>query len=293
MNVLVPVIFGIFKWMPLWLLRASARGLGRILWYADIKSVKVSRKNIALCFPELTQEQQKSLTKAATLELVITAFEVFKVWSMQAEKLSSKIVAVNNESLYLEAIANNKPIMLVGPHLGNWEVAGLYTSTKAAMTTMFAPIKYEAINTLVKNSRAANGASLVPTNVRGVMAMVKALRKKGQVGILPDQKADQGSGLHSSFFGNMAYTMTLVNTLQKKTDAVVIMTFAERVKSGWKVHFQAPDPAIYNTDLQTSVDGLNRSVERCVQTCPAQYQWEYKRFSGQPDGSDPYANLDD
>jgi KDO2-lipid IV(A) lauroyltransferase len=29
---------------------------------------------------------------------------------------------------------------------------------------------------------------------------------------------------------------------------------------------------------------MNRSVEFCVRALPAQYQWEYRRFSHQPEG---------
>ena len=121
--------------------------------------------------------------------------------------------------------------------------------------------------------------------------MLKALKRGEQVGILPDQKAEKGSGIYSPFFGTPAYTMTLINTIQAKSQATVLMTFAERTKGGWRLHFLEPDADLYSTDLQTAVDGLNRSVENCVRVCPAQYQWEYKRFSGQPDGGNPYADI--
>ena len=291
MNSFIRLIYFIFKWMPLWLVRLLGRMIGGVLWLIDARSVKVNRKNIDLCWPQLNQQQRCTLTKATTYEMAITGLELFKVWSSSPGWMLSRIQHIHNEALYSAAIEDNKAIVLVAPHLGNWEVVGLYCALQTQMTSMYAPIKQKALDDIVKHSREASGANLVPTNVRGVMAMLKALKKGEQVGILPDQKADKGSGVYSPFFGNTAYTMTLVNTIAKKSDAELIMAFAERVKGGWDLHFQAPDPAVYEDDLQAAVDGLNRSVEQCVKVCPAQYQWEYKRFSGQPDGSDPYANL--
>lgn len=49
--------------------------------------------------------------------------------------------------------------------------------------------------------------------------------------------------------------------------------------------FAKPDEGIYAADEQQSAAALNRSVETCVNHCPAQYQWEYKRFRKQPKGA--------
>lgn len=291
MNILIKLIYGLFKCLPLGAVRLLGRCLGWLLWRCNSNAAKVCRKNIQLCWPQLSTTQQQALVRAATIEMAITALELFKVWSSSIDWVQPRIVARTNETLYNRALAANKPVILAVPHLGNWEVVGLYAATRKPMTSMYAPIKYPAIDHIVKRSREASGASLVPTNVRGVMAMLKALKQGEQVGILPDQKADKGSGLHSPFYGNAAYTMTLVNAIAQKAEAEVIMVFAQRVKGGWHLHFQAPDAAVYSADLQTAVDALNRSVEACVNVCPAQYQWEYKRFSGQPDGSNPYADL--
>jgi KDO2-lipid IV(A) lauroyltransferase len=54
------------------------------------------------------------------------------------------------------------------------------------------------------------------------------------------------------------------------------------------VVLQAADELIYSEDLTQSVAGLNRSVEACVSRALPQYQWEYKRFRRQADGSKFY-----
>jgi len=44
------------------------------------------------------------------------------------------------------------------------------------------------------------------------------------------------------------------------------------------VVFKNVDERIYSPDMETSVTGLNATVESCVRDIPEQYQWSYKRF---------------
>ncbi len=274
--------------MPL----ACVRGLGLLigygLWVTNSRGARVSLLNIQMCFPELDEQAQTHLAKKSMIESAVTGLEMFKVWSIKPEAVFNQVVEVKGEGLYREYLEHEKGLFMVAPHLGNWEVMGLYCALSEKLTSLYAPIRYEALDTLVKASREATGAHLVPTNQQGVKALFKALRRHEQVGILPDQQAEDGSGLFSPFFGHDAYTMTLLNSLRLKSASRVLMCFAERVPNGWCIHFVEPDEMIYAEDLQQAVNGLNKSVERCVRACPEQYQWEYKRFRKQADNSNPY-----
>lgn len=291
MNTATTILITIVRLLPFRLLRILAAGIGHMMWLFKAGPARVAYANIQWCLPELNAKQQIALARASTVEAAITAAELFKVWSMPTDYVLGRVVAVRGENLYRDALDDERGLILVSPHLGNWEVVGLYIAVQAAATSLYAPIKNAVIDQMVKISRSATGAALVPTDISGVKALLKALKQGQQAGILPDQKADEGSGLYSPFFGQQAYTMTLIAALRNKTQARVLMTFAERVSDGWVIHFVEPDPQINNQDLQLAVDALNRSVETCVRMAPSQYQWEYKRFSKQLDGSNPYDSL--
>jgi KDO2-lipid IV(A) lauroyltransferase len=44
----------------------------------------------------------------------------------------------------------------------------------------------------------------------------------------------------------------------------------------------------FSDDIFESVQAINAAVEDCIREAPEQYQWEYKRFKKQPDGSEFY-----
>ena len=100
-------------------------------------------------------------------------------------------------------------------------------------------------------------------------------------GILPDQVPEGEGGVYSDFFGIPAYTQTLIPNLIQKTNAIALQAYAKRIKGGFEMGFMEPDPDIYSKDLQTSVNGLNKSIEQLCLTDLSQYQWEYKRFKRQ------------
>jgi KDO2-lipid IV(A) lauroyltransferase len=182
------------------------------------------------------------------------------------------------------ALDNPRGTILLVPHQGNWEVIGLWVSTLTTMTSMYEPPKMAQLEHWIKSSRQRAGATLVPTNVRGVAALLKALRRGETTAILPDQVPPAASGDFSPIFGVPAQTMTLVHNLIQKSGSQVLLCTALRADGGWRLHFMPAAEAINSADQQTSLDALNRGVESIVALAPSQYQWEYKRFKARPEG---------
>ena len=84
--------------------------------------------------------------------------------------------------------------------------------------------------------------------------------------------------------------MTLISKLLQKTDAKVFCGFAKRLPNakGFKVIVQEADEGIYSEDASISLAALNSTVEKTALSAIEQYQWEYKRFRKQADGSKFY-----
>lgn len=184
-----------------------------------------------------------------------------------------------------EALAIQKGVILIAPHLGNWEMLGTQLKSYSAPTCMYQPPKQAFLDRFIYDKRKTYQMNLAPTNARGVAMCLKTLKKGGLVAILPDQNPTQG-GEFAPFFGQATLTMTLIHGLIQRTGCEVIMGVAERIPGGFHQHFIAPDKRIFESDVAASTAGLNKSVEACVNICPDQYQWEYKRFKHRPQGAE-------
>lgn len=263
---------------------------GRLLFYIDNREKRVATVNIDLCFAHLNHEEKQQLLKRTLIENAKTLLEAPRIYhkgGQYAIHLVSDVVGIEH---YHHALVQGKGVVLLAPHLGNWEVVVHYLNQFAPITAMYAPPKQAFLNEVMKKGRQSSGATLVPADAAGVRAQLKQLKQGGVIGVLPDQKPKAGhAGIFAPFMGVPAYTMLLINNLVKRTDATVLMTFAKRLPNGkgYAVHVLPAPSGMGDADQTVAATALNQGVADCVALAPAQYQWTYKRFSLQPNGETP------
>ncbi len=266
----------------------QARGLGKLvgkcLWRFNASAAKVTKENIGYAFAELSTTEKSALAHTSVIQSSQTFAEMGKVWLEDDQWLMASVTETENKERLDALLAEERGVILLAPHLGNWEVLGRYLGIVCpVITCMYQPVQLRAMDDMVKDARSKN-MIMAPTDKRGVMQLMKALKNNEIIGVLPDQLPLGGGGEFADFFGKPALTMTLIRQLQQKTNSAVIMAFAQRIDTGFRVIFMEPDPSIYSENKDEALLGLNRSVEMCVHRAPEQYQWEYKRYRRQPNG---------
>ena len=284
----------LLSWLPLSWARRVGSGIGHLLWLGKgSTTVRVTLRNLELCMPELDEPARRELARVSIVETCKTAAEVGAVWLWPAEKVLG-CVQPRGLDLLREARAEGRGVIVIGPHLGNWEVLGLYLNTCGIgqSVQLFQAPGRQALDQLIYKARSRAGAKMVATDGKGVTQLLKALREGLVCGILPDQVPPESGGEFAPFFGQPALTMTLLSKLVSKTRCAAILAYARRIEvpgqAGWEVVFKPADPRLFAQDLNTSLTGLNATVEEAIRDEPTLYQWEYKRFKRQPDGSRPY-----
>lgn len=276
----------LFAGLPLWLSHAMGSLLGRVGNRVNNEVRYAARINIRLCLPELSAQQQRRLVRRYMIETGKTLFETSALWLWSGRRILRLVRAVSGEELVSEARQAGKGVIFAMPHLGAWEMAALYCSSRYPMTTLYRPPHMQAMDTVIRQGRERFGATLMPTDNRGVKALLTALSRGETIGILPDQEPAQGQGVFAPFFGIPSYSMSLLSRLAHKTDAVVVFAYAERLSRGrgYHIHFLPAPADIESPVLETSVAAVNAGVEQCIQACPQQYQWGYRRFKTRPEG---------
>lgn len=280
------LLFRVLALMPHCMIRAIARFFATLLWWVKDDMRKVSEKNIALCYPDMSHAERQQLAKQAVLETVRTVFEMPICWLGSADKVLNSIHRVEGQQ-HIEALREQgNGVIIILPHMGNWEVIGLYLAKHFPCTSLYKPTEEAAYNSIVESARSRTGATLVPTNKKGVLAVVKALKAGGITCILPDQiPEDSNSTVFAPFFGEQAATMTLIPNLLQRGNIKAVAAFAKRCEQGgYEIIIQPVDDAIYSEDTVQSAAAMNSCIEKLIALAPAQYQWEYKRFRLGPDG---------
>ncbi|RAU18016.1 lauroyl acyltransferase [Nitrincola tibetensis] len=287
-SVLAISFLGLMALLPLSWAQFLGAHLGRYFFRKGDKNkwCRFTQSNIAHCFPELSEDERNVAVQESLIETGKSVSEMGMSWLWAPKRTLKKVVKIHHEELITNALSKKKGVILIAPHLGNWEVLNLYLSNKYSFTAMYKPPKQPAMDKLIKRMRARLGSRMAPANVQGVRMVMKALRRGEMVGILPDQEPDLESGIYVPFFNSPALTMKLLPQLAAQTGASVICGFAKRLPhaQGFEIYFYEGDPEINQKDLSVAASAMNRTVENCVRQAPWQYQWEYKRFSSRPEG---------
>ena len=253
-------------------------GWGLVLIPNDLR--RIARINISICFPEMGPHERARLCRQTLIETGKTMAEVAAIWLWDGSRTLELVREVSGEEHLKRALAAGNGVILAAPHLGSWELVGLYCSAHYPITSLYRPPRMHQLGELVRHGRERLGATLVPADASGVRALYKALARKELVGILPDQEPGAGEGVFAPLLGIPAYTMVLLSRLAIKTQAPVLFAYAERLPRGlgFHLHFLPAPNNINSLPVETSVAVMNNMVESCVRKLPKQYQWGYKRF---------------
>lgn len=279
---LIKIVLLFFAALPLTITHRIASGLGHWFLWRRSALYRITEINIQLCYLQLDERQQFILIRQSLVETCKTFSELGALWLWPPAKVLKLLRQVSNEQLVWQGIARKKGVILLTPHLGAWEMAGLYATLYfSPMTVLYRPPKLQGLHQLILQARQRAGGKYVATDQSGIRELYRALQRGEVIGILPDQVPPHANaGVFAPFFDRMAHTMILVARLAQKTDATVILTYAERLpkSEGFHLYFVPVAKAVASEDLTQAARVLNQAIENCIQTCPQQYQWSYKRF---------------
>tara|TARA_Y100000385_G_scaffold61873_1_gene60598 strand:- start:355 stop:1251 length:897 start_codon:yes stop_codon:yes gene_type:complete len=288
------MVFRSFLWtssvLPLTFLHALAGGLAQLMMTFPNRSRDTTRRNLKVCFPLYNEAETAQLVRLSLQSTIATVLEMGKAWLLPIKDTLALVTDSEGVDALNEAYLSDNGVILFAPHIGNWEIFGFYVSKTLSSSFLFQPPKNKKINDMILKARSRGGVELLPANRRGVSKLVAAFKRGNLVAMLPDQVPTDEGGVFVNFFEKPALTMTLASKLAAKRPCRVFYGFAKRNarSEGFKVIVKEIDVSFFSDNIFESVQAVNTAVEDCIHEAPEQYQWEYKRFKKQPDGSEFY-----
>lgn len=201
----------------------------------------------------------------------------------------------DGEGIVETALAQNEGMLFLTPHLGCFEITAQALAQRFGermpITVLFRPSRQPWLRDLVATARERPHLLTAPTTLAGVKQLIKALKSRQAVGLLPDQVPPEGQGVWAPFFGRDAYTMTLSARLALTPGVQLVLIWGERLSwgRGFLVHVRpCPVEGGLSKDPLIGATQINQAMEALVRECPAQYIWSYDRYK-RPKGAPPAA----
>ena len=250
--------------------------IGHLLYVFNSEAKSVSKQNLEICFPSLSEDNLKILLKKVLAETGKSLTESGLIWNQNFNMNAKLIRNINGE----HHLNNSKQTILLVPHMGCWEITGRVLAEKRKVTFMFRPLRSSKQNDYLFARRNQGNLTMVNADKSGILKIQRALNNGDLVGILPDQDPGEEGGLMVPFFSQRVNTMTLLARIAKKHNAQVLMFWAKRLDNGqgYDLNMEPVDLAANGDDLEERVALMNQSIESLIRSQPEQYMWSYRRF---------------
>ena len=289
-------VFLLFLWSRMSFSAAQRIGglIGSVFILFDSRTKAIIRKNITLCFPKLSEYHKRKLTHATIRQTCVTGAEMPAVLFKRPDKLLSNIYVVEGKETLEQLYREGRGVLVLGPHLGCWEIGSMYYAQHYPSTMLYTPPKIAFIDRLVYRARSRLCKNMSPANHAGVKMLFKAMAKKEVVAMLCDQVPAGVGSTYIDLFNVPAKTMLFPGKLYERFKPAVVVSYAVRNRQGkgLSLYIDNLEPAIIEAQKTDIVDpvgyAFTKHFEKIIRKFPDQYQWSYKRFKHGPDDIDLY-----
>lgn len=277
----------LIHFLPLRWIAAIGSGLGSLLY--RFGRGHVTRVNLALCFPQMSERERHALGLRHFRMLGRNAVELsLMVWGSEEELL--RLTKHEGLEHLRAAAAGGHPVIAVAPHfiglnMGGIRVAYEYPGTASVYSRQKNPV----LDRIFLKARSRFGNPLLVSRQEGLRSIIRAIRSGKPFYFLPDMDFGLRDAIFSPFFGVPAATITALPRLAKITGAKVIPIVTRQVGDGYVVRFYPAWEDYPTGDLEADVRRMNAFIEDRVREMPEQYFWAHKRFKTRPPGEpSPY-----
>lgn len=296
----VRVLFAIMGALPRPAALSAGRFLGRLGYKFAGGLRRVAHRNLEIAFPEKPQGERERIALASFENLGQILGELTQFPKSTREQLSRLIdfqfdteESLNSpDRVAFEAErAKGRGVILIGPHLGNWEVGVFaYSAFREPLTYLARPLDNPLIEDFTVRLRSRFGNRAIDKN-NFSSAGLSVLRRGEVLGILPDVNVLPRDGVFVPFFGVPACTTSGVALMAMRTNALILpMCCVWNNETGrYNVFYgdraiEPPSTGDRHRDVLETTAELTAAMEKFIRAFPEQWLWIHKRWKTRPPG---------
>jgi len=265
--------------LPFPLMLRFGRLLGALLRRLAARFVRIARRNIELCFPQLDTQSRERLLDRHFTSLGIALLEIPLAWWSSPARFARLVHLEGREHLEA-ALARGRGAILLTAHFTPIELAGRALASVTRIGFLYRPTSNAVLAYALERFRAGYGGRGIPRDdIRG---FIGALRNNECVWYAPDQSYRKKGAQMVPLFGIPAATNTLTSRLARMTGATVLPYFLRRLPGtqGYCATIHPPLADFPSEDAVADTERFNRMIEAQVRLAPEQYLWIHRRFKG-------------
>lgn len=257
--------------------------LGMLMYAIDVRHRRIVRRNLEFVYEQWPPERVKKISKRIFQNLGITILEICQMMCFSGNEIINRVNITGKEHL-MNALHNNKGVILVSAHLGNWEIVPLFWPLyfNSPITVVARQIQSKIINRWIYGLRTRFGSRVIYKD-DALPEMTRTLRNGKILAILIDQGIKSSLGIKIKFFNKFVTATPAASLLAMRCNSPVLPGVCTRNKDGvFTISLGAPlglkKTGDLKEDLRTNTQTMTDAIEKMVRKYPEQWFWVHKRW---------------
>jgi KDO2-lipid IV(A) lauroyltransferase len=256
---------------------------------------RIGRANLAAAFPQKSTAEIDTILRGVWDNLGRVAAEFahldrlsdFDPW--HPERSTRIEVKQADLDRLFKVLAQPKPAIVFGAHLGNWELPAVCAAAcKIDTAVLYRRPNNPAIDKWLHDTRAATMGTLIPTGLDAPMKLAEALERGTHVGMLVDQYYSRGVDV--TFFDRRTKANPLLARLAQHFDCPihglrVIRLPGHRFRAELSEQVQPVRDAAGKVDIAGTTQAIMSVIEGWIREYPEQWLWLHRRW--RPEDQEP------
>jgi KDO2-lipid IV(A) lauroyltransferase len=284
MSRLVFALMWLIHFLPLGAQAAIGNALGSLLFWLIPERRRVTRINLAKCFPRMDPAARERLARAHFRAFTRSFVERGLLWWAPRARIERLIRLEGLE--HLRALGDTPAILFV-PHFVGLDAGGTRIAIDVNVVAMFARQKDPRFARLLARGRTRFGDQRLVSRQEGVRAAIQAMRREQRpLYYLPDLDHGPRNAVFVPFFGVPAATVPGLSRIAKLAGAKVLPCVTRMLPGGggYVLRIEPPWADFPTDDVEADTRRMNAYIEKVALEMPEQYLWMHKRFKTRPPG---------
>lgn len=281
-------LFLIFDYLVMKLSRKTRKKLFFILaslaHRLAYKRNRIIQANLDFAFHDaLSPIEKREIERYCYQNLALNLLQVMENRRNTADDLKTHVTFENRAMVDLY-LSQNRPIIFISAHHGNWEIgAASLAALVTPITSIYKGLDNDAFNPYLLEARTRHRLNLVEKN-GAIKHLARALKNNQCVSLLIDQSSNAKSGVSVNFFNHPTYHTSAAAQLSRKYNAPIVALYIDtNDEENYTIRFIEPIE-VMGDDEEAIIDATQRQVndlEKVIRRDPKFWFWCHKRWKSE------------
>ncbi len=279
----------LFAVMPMRMVNATGRGIGRLMALFLGKKVKLAAHHLSLSFPEWPPERTIDVARRVFINQGLLMAETFRRIGKPAE---NPLDAITHDPVQMDEfkkiMSQGRGGLVLTAHINNYEYLSAWAARMFPMTITAKKIKPKELGDFVMKMRKDSHITEVPHH-GSYRSLLRAVKAGGVIGFIMDQNMIHREGVFVTFFGRPACTTAGLAMLSSQAQTPVVPVFILRDGDGYRVKMLPPIPPPADRSIEALQDATQKysnAIESVIREQPESWIWMHRRWKTVPKSGD-------